>query len=116
MITEVRRVMFSKEALVDILEFGRKRGNQRLPPGRIDDIMLENPDAPRVTVKVDVLGGGKFQLATFPQAEFAAMMILYCKANKIPLPRASAKSFEIQGESLCLVVRQQLDREMLTGR
>jgi hypothetical protein len=108
MISEIRRVMFSAEALTDIIDFARQRGaTQRLPPGVIEEITLQDPQAPKVTVRINVLGGGKIQTVTLPQSELAAILILYCRSRKIPLPRQGSKSFEIVQANLCLTMRLQ---------
>lgn len=110
MITETRRIAFSNETLINVLTMARDKAvTQRLPPGVIDEIKLHDASAPKVTARINVLGGGKYQHVTFPQSELAAMLIVYCKSKKIPLPRNASKSFEINQGALTLTIRQHYD-------
>ena len=103
MISEVRLISFSAAALVEAVRlFGV--ANQDRCFREVRQAFIQ-PGTPPVVV-AEVCGDGSDATDTieFTAAETAAMLILLCRRQNIPLPHQAGKSLRLVGGEICLSV------------
>ena len=106
MITEIRMIAFSPEALVEAVRlFGQSNHDRFFTQVREAYVQ---PGTPPVVV-AEVCGDDSDATDTieFTPAETAAFLILLCRRQRIPLPHQAEKSLRLVGGDLCLVVTRQ---------
>lgn len=108
MIVENRRIIFSPEAVREAVKLYRESFPQKQPPGVLGPIILRNQAPLALGISVQAVGASNFREIEMAETEIAAMLILYCRRLKIPLPRASSKSMEAQNDSLVLSITKVL--------
>ena len=107
MITEIRMLAFSAEALAEALRlFGQATHDRYYSVVR--DVEVRPGTTPVVTAKVgrdgsDTTDTETIETLEFTSAEVAAALILFCRRRRIPLPRHAEKSLRVIGGELCLV-------------
>ncbi len=103
MITEIRLISFSSEALAEAVRlFGVSNRDRYFREVRQAFVQ---PGQPPVVV-AEVCGDGSDATDTleFTAAESAAMLILLCRQQGIPLPHHAGKSLRLIGGEICLAV------------
>lgn len=103
MITEIRMIAFSPDALAEAVRlFGQ--ANQDRFFTQVREVYVR-PGAPPVVV-AEVCGDDSDATDTleFTSAETAAFLILLCRRQRIPLPHHAEKSLRLVGGELCLMV------------
>ena len=103
MITEIRMIAFSTDALAEAVRlFGQSNHDRYFTQVRE---VYARPGAPPVVV-AEVCGDDSDATDTleFTPAETAAFLILLCRRQRIPLPHHAEKSLRMIGGDLCLVV------------
>jgi len=103
MISEIRLISFSPAALAEAVRlFGASNHDRYFSEVRQAFIQ---PGAPPVVV-AEVCGDGSDATDTieFTAAETAAMLILLCRHQHIPLPHQAGKSLRLVGGEICLAV------------
>jgi hypothetical protein len=105
-IQEVRKLLFSIEAVVDaVLELDRSHGGT-LAIGKLLEVRLESGSAPGLTLVV-MQGSGATAAAAqkhYTLPAVAAAAIHYCFRARIPLPRQGTKSIELVGDGFQLTI------------
>jgi hypothetical protein len=64
---------------------------------------------------VEKVGARQLIDLVFTQGEAAAFLILFCRKNKVPLPRSADKFLELDNGSLSLVITKQILTENLSS-
>lgn len=108
MIVDSRHIMFSPEAIREAVKTYRELFPNKQPPGLLGPIIIRG-NAPLVLgVKVQAMGASVFREVEMEESEVAAMLIVFCRKLKIPLPRTANKSIEVEGENIALIVSKAL--------
>lgn len=105
---DVRQISFFQDEVVQAIVELSRANVTTLPPGKIVGIALGA--APDVTATLTIRKNSRMPTVTvtLPSTAVAAALILYCVNRKIPLPARAAKRLERIGESVCLVVKQEI--------
>jgi hypothetical protein len=98
MISEERRIRFSKEALIEAL---RQAKNLGLPPGQITDLRVA-PDG-GCSLQV-VAGDGVTKNAELSPSQMAAVFIAFARTKRVPLPRHAQKKLVADGGGIAMVI------------
>lgn len=98
MISEQRRIKFSKDAVTEALRAARSLG---LPPGQIAELRIA-PDG-GCSVKI-VTGDGAFTNADLTPSQMAAVFIGFARTKRIPVPRQAQKRLEADGDGITMVI------------
>lgn len=102
-ISERRLIVFSREAVLDALLYNDRASQGWLCRAAIQRVALRQADAgPVAVVTAERDGQRRWVEVDFNATQIAAALIRYCRALRIPLPRAARKSLELQGDGLCL--------------
>ncbi len=88
---EDRTIIFSPREVHEALEGFAQRQNMPMPQGTLDAVSFEAGAEPALTVSIKPLGRPVAQRIAFRKAEVAAALILYCRAQKVPLPKNCRK-------------------------
>jgi hypothetical protein len=102
MITEHRRISFSRDAVLDALAHGIGGSQVALPPGHVVGLRI-NADG-SCSIKIERLGGASRSEVECRPAQMAALLLNYAKHLSIPIPKRSTKQLEGSREELTLVV------------
>ena len=98
MISEERRIRFSKEAVVEALRLAKNLG---LPPGQI------------VALKAAADGGCSLQLrkgdgtpenVDLSPSQMAAVFIAFARTKRVPVPRHAQKKLVADGDGIAMVI------------
>lgn len=104
MIVDSRHIMFSAEAIREAVKTYRELFPAKQPPGILGPVIIRSSDPLMLGVKVQAVGSSNFREVEMDENEVAAMLIVYCRKLKIPLPRTADKSIEVEGENVALIV------------
>jgi hypothetical protein len=102
MITEHRRITFSRDAVLDALAHGIGAAQVALPPGHVVGLRI-NADG-SCAIKVERLGGASRSEIECRPAQMAAILMHYAKHLSIPIPKRGTKQLEGSRDELTLVV------------
>jgi hypothetical protein len=108
MIIDSRQIQFSAEALKEAVRTYRELFPQKQPPGLLGTIAIRGLNPLSLGVKVQAMGSRVYREVEMTESEVAAMLILYCRKLKIPLPRNADKAIKVQGDNLSLIVSKTL--------
>ncbi|WP_158047833.1 hypothetical protein [Skermanella pratensis] len=114
MITERRQVIFSNDAVREAVRLFAALHPDKMPHGQVRRVWTATEPELQLFVQIEQIGARKLHELRFGQGEIAAFLILFCRKNKIPLPRSSEKFLEIENGSLSLVITKQILTETLT--
>lgn len=115
-ITEIRHLIFSRDTLLDAILYGERAADGWLSRAAVHGISVRGGESIAVVVTAEREGHRKLSEVTFGPAQVAAAMIRYCRALRIPLPRGSQKSIEVQGDNVCLKITVNLTTAPLHSR
>jgi len=115
MIIDSRHIMFSAEAIREAVKTYRDLFPAKQPPGLVGPIVIRSSDPLILGVKVQAIGSTTYREVEMDENEIAAMLIVFCRKIKIPLPRTANKSFEVEGENIALVVSKALMMQRAAG-
>lgn len=104
MIVDSRHILFSPEAIREALKTYRTLFPQKQPPGLIGPIVIRSETPLVLGVKIQAMGSSVYREIEMEESELAAMLIVYCRKLKIPLPRTGDKSLEVEGDNIALLV------------
>jgi hypothetical protein len=114
MITERRQVIFSNDAVKEAVRLFATIHPDKMPHGHIRRVWFAAEPEMTLTVQFEPPGARQLHDMEFGQGEIAAFLILFCRKNKIPLPRTADKFLEVENGSLSLVITKQILTETLT--
>lgn len=103
MIVDTRHLMFSPEALRAVVKTYRALFPQKQPLGELGPILIRQTAPLVLGVQVLAPGANGYREVEIQESELAAMLILYCREARIPLPRSGSKAIEMNGEHVVLV-------------
>ena len=103
--TEIRRLFFSNEEIIQAVSNYQQRGSDSLPSGRILELALVPGAALSATVIVQTPGDIQPKEASITTAALAAALIRWCMHQAIPLPRDARKTLSLESDGrLCLTL------------
>lgn len=108
MIIDSRQIQFSAEAVKEAVKTYRELFPQKQPPGLLGTVTIRGLNPITLRVMVQAVGSRVYREVEMTESEVAAMLILYCRKLKIPLPRNADKAIKVQGDNLSLIVSKTL--------
>lgn len=104
MIAENRTLMFTRDDVVDAaLTFVNSRRGL-LPEGRIVGVDIEGEETPEVVIRLQQPERIFETTVRLSAAQLAAVMIHFCIARQIPIPRKARKEIRYVPEGIQLVI------------
>ena len=103
MIFETRELVFTNTALKKAFDWYAKVPNQGdLPPGAITAVSPKPGGA--VMVMVQQSGASKNREVSFTASKTMAVLLYFCRKQRIPIPRDAEKDISAQGDSISLTI------------
>jgi hypothetical protein len=102
MISELRRISFSREAVLEALAYGIAGAQLALPRGHVVGLRI-HPDG-SCSVRIERLGGAARVEIECSPAQMAALLLGYAKHLSIPIPKRGTKQIEGSRDELTLIV------------
>ncbi|MBP7336051.1 hypothetical protein [Niveispirillum sp.] len=107
--------MFSPEAIREAVKTFRELFPTKQPPGLLGPIVIRSADPLVLGVKIQATGSSTYREVEMEESEVAAMLIVFCRKLKIPLPRTANKSIEVEGDNIALIVSKAMMMQRPTG-
>ena len=102
MITEFRKIIFSKNEMIKaVLEYN-KHSASKLPVGDIVSVHTESEPEPQLRLEIYDASKEKTETVCLKAGYLAAAMFRHCIQCKIPVSRQGTKEIEVAGESIAL--------------
>jgi hypothetical protein len=98
MISEERRIRFSKESLVEALRFAKNLG---LPPGQIVELRAAADGGCSVQIR---RGDGTTEGVDLSPSQMAAVFIAFARTKRVPVPRHAQKKLVADGDGIAMVI------------
>ncbi|WP_448191858.1 hypothetical protein [Azospirillum sp. sgz301742] len=106
MILETRELVFTNTALKKAFEWYAKVPNQGdLPPGAITSVSPKPGGA--VTLLVQQSGTSKNREVAFTASKTMAVLLYFCRKQRIPIPRDAEKDIATKGDTISLTISGQ---------
>lgn len=106
MIIETRELVFTNTALKQAFAWYAAVPNQGdLPPGAITAVTPKPGGA--VSVLVQQIGASRNREVSFTSGRTIAVLLYFCRKQRIPIPRDAGKDIITQGDALCLTISGQ---------
>lgn len=102
MVTEFRRLAFSRVELKQALESFSRETNTFILDGDIAEIDVSGGSLPEVRLLLSSPGGYEQIAVDITAAQLAAALLRFCMTHKIPIPKKSDKQIERAGDSVAL--------------
>jgi|GEM_PF-2048786 len=105
MIIEKRQFWFTQSSLINALKWYASTPNRKaFPAGTVVDLKItQNPTLELVAIVDGEAGGPRVEIS-FLEPEIIAILIYFCKTQKIPIPRQSEKKIVVAHGTLILQV------------
>ena len=104
MIVENRQLLFTNPALKKAFAWYQKVPNQTdLPLGVIT--MVTPKAGGGVTVQIQQSGASKTREASFMASKTLGILLLFCRRQKIPIPRDADKDIGMSDDGIVLTIR-----------
>lgn len=101
---EIRKIIFDKQDMLEAMLNYAIRNDYELPRARVDGFAISQDPEGRFSLKFKFDDPTITMNITLNQDEIGAAMILYCKNQRIPLPRNANKSLVRHEDSLALQI------------
>ena len=98
MISEERRITFSKESVVEALRLAKNLG---LPPGQIAELRTAADGGCSVRI---LLGDGATENVDLTPSQMAAVFIGFARTKRVPVPRRAQKRLVADGDGIAMVI------------
>ncbi|MEQ8193078.1 MAG: hypothetical protein RIB59_01175 [Rhodospirillales bacterium] len=109
MTRELRKIVFSEEQVQAAVVNHCLRTERSLPQANIETVEITDDPGRIVTFTYAQDNGAK--TVEFDRDQVGAALILYCKNQEIPLPRAGMKVLKKEGESLAMMISLDLEKK-----
>ena len=115
--TELRRLVFSKQELVEAIDSHNRNAAEKLPPGSVASCEVrKEEDNISAAIEITDQQSGETQQVELNAAYLGAALLRFCIDKKIPLPRQSAKSLQVVGDNIALNITKGLVERKLSRK
>lgn len=106
MIFETRHLVFSNSSLKKAFAWYQQAPSQTDLPMGVITAVTPNPGG-GATVMVQPSGATKTREVTFLSSKTLGVLLLFCRRQKIPIPRDAEKDISVAEDGLVLIIRGQ---------
>ncbi len=100
--TEMRRIVFSNEELMNAINFFNSPNIPKLPEGVITVASVDPDDKSNIVLKFTSYNRDAERNIVISVANLGAVLVSYCIKNKIPMSKKASKSLKIIGDNVSL--------------
>lgn len=104
MIVETRELFFTNSALTKAIAWYQKVPNQSDLPLGVVTMVAPKPGGGLV-VTLQQSGASKGRDVAFSPSKTLAVLLLFCRRQKIPIPRDGVKDIEMGDDGISLIIR-----------
>jgi len=104
MIVETRELFFTNSALTKAIAWYQKVPNQSDLPLGVVTMVTPKPGGGLV-VTLQQSGASKGRDVAFSPSKTLAVLLLFCRRQKIPIPRDGVKDIEMGDDGISLIIR-----------
>ena len=104
MAQEIRKIVFSDQDVMDIIRHYCAKSGITLPRARLTGFAVADDGKGSYSLKLKFDDKAITNPVVLNSGEIGAAMIMYCRTQRIPLPRSAVKSLAKHGEQLALQV------------
>ncbi len=104
MIVETRELFFTNSALNKAIAWYQKAPNQSDLPLGVVTMVMPKPGGGLV-VTLQQSGASKGREVIFSPSKTLAVLLLFCRRQKIPIPRDGDKDMEMGDDGISLIIR-----------
>jgi len=104
MIVETRELFFTNSALTKAIAWYQKAPNQSDLPLGVVTMVTPKPGGGLV-VTLQQSGASKGRDVAFSPSKTLAVLLLFCRRQKIPIPRDGVKDIEMGDDGISLIIR-----------
>lgn len=112
--TEIRRLVFSTDELVEALYAYSESSSEKIPEGNVISCKAVDDDKTAVALEIENRPTQESYHVNLRHEFVGAALLGYCFDKKIPVPRDSEKSLQISGDNIALaIVRKAGSRQLV---
>ena len=100
--TEMRRIVFSNEELMNAINFFNAPNIPKLPEGRIAAASIDPADKSNIILRFISYNRDDERDIVISIPNLGAVLISYCIKNKIPMSKKASKTLKIIGDNVSL--------------
>lgn len=100
--TEMRRIVFSNEELLNAINFFNSPDIPKLPEGVITSASVDPANKANIALKFNSYNRDAERNIVISIANLGAVLINYCIKNKIPMSKRAGKTLKIIGDNVAL--------------
>ncbi len=104
MIVETRELFFTNSALNKAIAWYQKVPNQTDLPLGVVTMVTPKPGG-GLNVLIQQSGASRTREVGFTASKTLAVLLLFCRRQKIPIPRDAVKDIEVADDGLILIIR-----------
>ena len=104
MAQEIRKIIFSEQDMTEIILHYCAKSGLSMPHARMTGFEIDADEGKGILISLKFDDPSLVNKISFNQGEIGAAMIMFCKTQKIPLPKNANKSLALHGENLALQV------------
>ena len=111
---EMRKLAFTQDELQAALVNYALRQEMKMPRASMERMVVKQDKKKKSTTVVMLfptdIDTGERKRIEFTEAQTAAAIIMYCKMQKIPLPRNARKTLSAENESVAIIMSVNWDK------
>lgn len=100
--TEMRRIVFSNEELLNAINFFNSSAVPKLPEGKIISASIDPDEKPNIILRFISYNRDEEREIVISTANLGAILIAYCIKSKIPMSKKAKKAIKIIGDNVSL--------------
>ena len=102
--TEIRRLVFSNDELVEALQAYSETSNEKIPEGKVRTCTVVDDRKTAVTLEIENRFTQEVYQVNLRHEFVGAALLGFCFDTGIPVPRDSEKSLQVSGDNIALAI------------
>ena len=102
--TEIRRLVFSNDELVEALRAYSESSNEKIPEGKVRTCTVVDDRKTAVTLEIENRFTQEVYQVNLRHEFVGAALLGFCFDSGIPVPRDSEKSLQVSGDNIALTI------------
>ena len=102
--TEIRRLVFSNDELIEALHAYSKTSNEKIPDGKVRTCTVVDDRKTAVTLEIENRFTQEVYQVNLRHEFVGAALLGFCFDTGIPVPRDSEKSLQVSGDNIALTI------------
>ena len=108
MATELRRIVFANDEVIEAIKNYNEVAKKKLPAGAIVSCRINSGEADKVTLDMRESYSDKHYRVALKTSFIGAALMKWCLDNEIPMARSAEKTLEVVGDNLSISLTMNL--------